>query len=40
MVDLWYRQILIIAKLQIGKRGKNRVDWKKSIKEAKVGVGQ
>ena len=35
-----YKQILINAKLQIGKRGqKNRVDWEKSIKEVKVHIG-
>jgi hypothetical protein len=31
-----YEQILINAKLQIGKRGqKNTADWKESIKEAR-----
>ena len=31
-----YKQILIPAKLQIGKRAKKRADWEKSIQEAKV----
>jgi hypothetical protein len=34
------KQILINAKLQIGNRGKkNRADWEKAIKEAKVRIG-
>jgi hypothetical protein len=34
-----YKQILINAKLQIGKGGqKNRADWEKSIKEVKVSI--
>jgi hypothetical protein len=35
MVEL-YTNILINAKLQIGKRSKNRADWEKPIEEAKV----
>jgi len=32
-------EILIKAKLKIGKRSKNCIDWEKSIKEAKVCTG-
>jgi len=40
MVGIVYKQVLINAKLQIGKRGKkNRADWEKSIKEARVRIG-
>jgi hypothetical protein len=34
-----YRLILINAKLRTGKRGQNRADWEKSIKETKVRIG-
>ena len=33
-----HKQILINAKLQIGKRSKNRGDWEKAIKEANVRI--
>jgi hypothetical protein len=33
-----YKQILLNAQLQIGKSSKNRADWEKSNKEAKVVV--
>jgi hypothetical protein len=34
-----YKQILITAKLQIGKRGQKTADWENSIKEAKIHIG-
>jgi len=34
-----YKHILINAKLQIGRREKNRADWEKSIKKVKVCSG-
>jgi hypothetical protein len=35
-----YKQLLINGKLRVGKRDKkNRADWEKSIKEAKVRTG-
>ena len=35
-----YKQLLLInAKLRVGKREKNRADWEKAIKEAKVRTG-
>ena len=40
MTDDFNKQILINAKLQTGKRSqKNRADWVKSTKEAKVRIG-
>jgi hypothetical protein len=37
--EIVYKQILINATLQIGRRGKkNRADWEKSIKEVKVRI--
>jgi hypothetical protein len=36
---LMYQQILINAKLQIGKRGHKTVGWEKSIQEVKVCIG-
>jgi len=37
---VFYQQILINSKLQIGRRGpKSETDWEKSIKEAKVRIG-
>jgi hypothetical protein len=35
-----YRQVLINTELETGKTGqKNRADWEKSIKEARVSIG-
>ena len=34
-----YKQVLINAKLQNGKRGQKKDEWEKSIKEAKVCIG-
>ena len=35
-----YKQLLINAKLKTGKRGqKNRAEWEKSIRQAKVRIG-
>jgi hypothetical protein len=35
-----FRQILINAKLQIGKKGNNnRADWEKSVKVEKIRIG-
>ena len=34
-----YKQILINAKLHIGKRGLKTAAWEKSIKEAKIHIG-
>ena len=34
-----YKQTLIRPKLKTGKRGKNRSDWEKAVKGAKVRIG-
>ena len=34
-----YKQILMNAKLPIGKRSKDRADWEKPIKEREVRIG-
>ena len=34
-----YKQISIDAKLKTEERSKNRADWEKSVKEAKVRIG-